>query len=268
MKKLFNSSLVILLFSLFSCASVPIPQVQDQNIPERIENSIVYVQVTLTVEIDKSKMESDDMSKKSFMKISTPVALGENIKKVSGSGSGAAIFVKNQKINTTTILTAEHVCSMEKGFPSFVTVLKKEVTITNINGEKYPGIIVKKDSENDLCLVEIPVTMQTVEIASKEPKRGEKAFTMGYPGGIYLKNLVNKYVGYCSGIVSGMSYNSYTNESIQKTIFSIYSFPGSSGSSIFNSSGQVIGIVQAGSTRILFFTISSTVSTIKEFIEK
>lgn len=112
---------------------------------------------------------------------------------------------------------------------------------------KYVAVTVLKDSKNDLAILKLKDFSASViglthlpYVLEKSQKitLGEKIFTIGYP----LENIMGQNPKYTEGVVSSKTGIQDDPGSFQITA-SVQ--PGSSGSPVFNSKGNIIGVVVA-----------------------
>jgi len=144
------------------------------------------------------------------------------------------------------------------------------VNVTLHNGEKYEAEIIASDNISDLAVIKINATgLQSVVIGNSDNLAvGQKCVAIGNPLGT-LGGTVT------TGIISALS-REVTVENIPMTLLQTDAAisPGNSGGGLFNTSGELIGIVNAkssgDSTEGIGFAIpSNNVKTIiQELIEK
>jgi len=118
------------------------------------------------------------------------------------------------------------------------------VTLTDFFGNEYSAEEVRMDRSNDLCILgttEIMDGIKPVRIASRLPSHGERIYNIASPHGLSRPGAVLSYEGYFAGNISG-------NRTIHDShyLFAIPTAPGSSGSIILNSSGEIISVVSYG----------------------
>jgi S1-C subfamily serine protease len=150
------------------------------------------------------------------------------IDKPSGGGTG---FV----VGPNLVVTNEHVVGTESS-----------VTIRTINGEEFSGTVLGKDGFWDVALIRAPDLGNIPALSwgrGSELVTGDPVFSIGHPG----------RMGYWA-VVGGLhaftetydpSLEGFDGNSREKT--TLYStlpgFSGASGSPIFNSAGEVVGIL-------------------------
>ncbi len=147
-------------------------------------------------------------------------------------GLGSGTIIKSDD-NGSLILTNKHVCAINKepimlqgvvelmGLPVLTTYLPFKVVIEG--QPPVEGIVVEAAQNVDLCIISVASLRNhsTVNFASKQGRVGDKIMTAGYSLGFPL-------------IVS------------EGFLASLLSYPGSSGSGVFNSDGDLVGVIAIG----------------------
>jgi len=150
-----------------------------------------------------------------------------------GSGSGVVIRHRGTK---SYILTAEHVCASALGkAPIFVEISLKEtkIKLTNSRDKTKAAKIFATDTKHDLCILETErMNTPAIKISKRSPKRYDKVYNVAAPRGRWTKGNALFFEGYFSG---------YDED--DEATFILNAMPGSSGSPIVNSHGQLVGIV-------------------------
>jgi|13_taG_2_1085334.scaffolds.fasta_scaffold02233_20 hypothetical protein len=182
----------------------------------------------------------------------------------------ASSFIVKHKKETTIILTSEHVCSEimnannKKSISGFIELLSKYTDFTELfildkskqskivikpivfvkdfNGNKYNIISINNlDKIADICLVETEsVWGQVSKISQKDCSYGEKVYNISSSGGIYSPKSIPFRSGYFSGIHIDKSFTKQ-NISNENNLYTIPALPGSSGSGVYNSKGEICG---------------------------
>jgi S1-C subfamily serine protease len=171
--------------------------------------------------------------------------------KMNSGGTGS--ILRSSKTGTE-ILTNKHVCRLiEPG--GYVERQDKA----------YKVVAYKKFSDHDLCLVKIKQNLEVnTEVSNVLAKQSDKVIVSGHPN--LLPHILT--VGHLSGtldieLVVGIKKGSCDEDPILCMIFGgepvVKTFesqvvsnlikPGSSGSAVFNSSGEIVGVIFAGSGR-------------------
>jgi tetratricopeptide (TPR) repeat protein len=128
---------------------------------------------------------------------------------------GSGFVIEGQKI-----VTNAHVASPGKPY-------------VELGPARIPGSVKQLDVENDLAIltVDVQLTVRPLTLAAKAPKPGEQVYTISNPSG--LERTISQ------GIVSGVrEENGHKLLQITAPISH-----GSSGGPVFNSSGEVVGVI-------------------------
>ena len=185
--------------------------------------------------------------------------------------------------NISTFITANHVCneidnannetdSFKDSINTIMNNLKSinpdvknsDVTIQfyyhikNINDKKFKIVkIGKRLKDFDLCLLKIEGKYEsTSKISKRIPKIGDMIYNIAIPEGIQFKDTLPIFTGIYSG-----TYES--DDSNYSYLLSIPASQGSSGSPVFNSDGEIIGIIYAAFKNFSHLSIASTLDQVK-----
>lgn len=160
---------------------------------------------------------------------------------------GTGVLVKTAK-NKLVVLTNRHVCDALGGPSVF---LNNDVISASES-------ILYKDETVDLCLISVSKELKTegIKIADNAPRKNESIFSIGYPYE-FGKNLIEgRIVGdaiipvyevftdqsRCQAlpVINGTAY-CYNEENLVST--NALQFPGGSGSPVFNSNNELVGLM-------------------------
>lgn len=219
--------------------------------------------------------------KKSFVKIHKSVEIkicGENSKTktaeckklmtMNSTGSGGVVWNEREigSLPRTLILTADHLCEDEKysmsdfdkdahyhikqnlGFDKkFEIVTVSSMKVVDSNGinykvKKHPWV---RSVASDTCIIETSMNVPYLKIGS-EPEYGSEALNISAPKGIYHPSESGGGVFFTKGNYNGQFLMPGGKKG--KRIFSMYNLsaaPGSSGSPILNSNGEIIGMIHS-----------------------
>jgi len=174
--------------------------------------------------------------------------------RMSGTGSGVIIGELDGK---SLVLTAGHVCNgidtMEN--PSNTFTLQYTMELTSGYGNEAIGTVVSIDVDNDLCLVIADEYLgPSIPVSSSSPLLHEKIYTMASPLGLAVPLAVPVFDGYFAGEVSTLF------------VFTIPAAPGSSGSPIMNSRGEVVSIISAAAVSFDEYAIGCQTSALQNFL--
>jgi len=175
---------------------------------------------------------------------------------VISTGSGSVVAHENGK---TYVLTAAHVCWVEPyetvNRGSFLLEIHQASSISLLmySGEAVPAEVFYVDEERDVCLMSTQGTWGSpLPIADRDPVKGQKYYNMAAPYSIYSPGMVLSFDGYFSG---------YDNEWY---FYTIPARPGSSGSPIISSHGEIVGIITMASTVFETLSIVTTPDSIRD----
>lgn len=142
------------------------------------------------------------------------------ISNMGREGTGICI---NEDSDYYYILTAQHVVAARMG--NVVSVRTRDKLI-------YAGEIIKEDTNVDLALLKVKkwtdVSLTTVKLSNNEPKIKDRVFIVGHPLGISW-TLVE-------GVVSNLNNKTFIMTTAPTTF-------GNSGGALFNTDGDIIGII-------------------------
>lgn len=153
---------------------------------------------------------------------------------LESQGSGVVIKKTNNKMY---ILTCNHVIDdiMEFNKKSFVNLgaivgyIKFDKNYKEVGNILYGAEIIKTDKENDLALLRVDIIdeyLNDINIAEKEPEKGDVVYSVGNPFGLF--RTVSK------GILSNKIDRGYLSDNTETF--------GNSGGGLFNKKGELIGI--------------------------
>jgi S1-C subfamily serine protease len=195
-----------------------------------------------------------------------------------GRVNGGTGFHVKAKSGTVYIVTNRHVCEISKD--GYVDVLSSSLP------RPIPRRIIQKYEDHDLCLVEPIVGKKGLDIASSVDV-GEDIVLVGHPNlrplvvkkGEYIGNQVIELIsGYdkstCKGNwISNDFLKEFYNiegicvESYYSMQASVTSYGGNSGSPVINKYGNVVGVLFAGSTRVVDDAYLVPLRHLKRFLE-
>lgn len=142
--------------------------------------------------------------------------------KAKEGSSGSGFFVGKDGY----IMTNAHVVDEDKKY-----------YVTTVNGNEYQAEVIDSNSKLDIALLKLVTGKKNFPIVSignsKNLKKGQSVIMIGNPLGVQYEHSV------LTGIISGFGRH---NGSMQ---LSIPSYPGSSGSPVFDKQGEVIGVMRA-----------------------
>lgn len=153
-------------------------------------------------------------------------------------------------------LTAGHVCSGTK-LPGAKQIERAIIVKEAGTGKASSAEEVLVDEERDLCLLSAqPGPFRS--LADSEPDLGSVVQTIAYPGGAFDPNILPLYDGRWAGKMSGEN----------KCIVTLPVAGGSSGASVLDQNGNIVGIVSSVMKEFNHFTLASCLGDVKGFLEK
>ena len=150
-------------------------------------------------------------------------------------------------------LTAGHVCNLsaDKG----ITAARAITVTSGGDGAESEITRITYNLEKDLCIMPAKPGPAR-EIAQREPKLGDSVSAIAYPGGAFNSNILPIYDGRFSG---------HAGDTCLSTI------PvsgGSSGASVLNDDGEVVGVVSAVMRSFNHYTITVCLPELRQFLMK
>jgi len=179
-------------------------------------------------------------------------------KKIRSVGSGVAVANNSRG---TYILTAGHLCHA----PSAPKKLKDDFKIKNkmqiidMDGTEYDAEIIdyKLDNELDICmLLAANADITPVKISNTMVSKGDKIYNLAAPLGVWASGVVPILEGRYIGLM-------YSD-----AIYSVPAAPGSSGSSLFNHRGELVGIIHSVYIRFHNLSLSIPQKKMIKFIKQ
>ena len=190
------------------------------------------------------------------------------------STSGTGTVVKHSE-KVSFILTAAHVCTLayenqiKSVFPFYSkTFYEKSFSKVSVffdtKGKPHEVRPFAVNKSYDLCIMATKrFDAPEVDISLEPPTPGEKAYYMGFPRGIGGGTVVPAFTGFFSGT---MKKRSATGHDV--TAFSVPVAPGSSGSSILNVFGEIVGVIHSYIPAFDNIALSAPHSKIVEILEE
>lgn len=113
------------------------------------------------------------------------------------------------------------------------------------------------DRFNDVCLIRTRETWGTpVPIATSMPEIGETVYNVAAPLGIFNPGMAPMFQGSYVG-----------SDSAQRQYYSLPARPGSSGSAITNTRGEIIGVLHSAFRGLEHMAICSSLTSVLELME-
>jgi len=186
---------------------------------------------------------------------------------LSGVGSGAVVW--NERAiggkPRTLVMTADHVCHdrsrnitqemippsvlddfrISNGIEGNLTfnISSVDITLRDSRGVEFqtnpnPWL---RNVEADICIIETSINRRAVPVARSEPEYGDKVVNISAPYGLMFTNPEGGAVYITSGHYTG----NLTMVDGARSMYTIWTAPGSSGSPIINERGEIVGVVSA-----------------------
>lgn len=184
----------------------------------------------------------------------------------SMSASGSGLVVKSLS-HSTYILTADHVCRMNDtevvnvrtpgGIAQIIMAQTTVLRTIDYYGNVRIAEFYASDREADVCLIRTRGTWgNPVPIAENLPAIGETVYNVAAPLGIFNPGMVPMFEGSYSG-----------RDSSQRHYYTLPARPGSSGSAIINSQGEVVGVLHSAFRGLEHMAICSSLDSVRELME-
>ena len=226
---------------------------------------VVYEGHELYHKAIQTQNENFNFPYQSFAFISIDLEFAESLTEnnpgsISSKGSGMVIGYTHS--DNAAVLTANHVCNPPPFTAmSAVSSFSKKISVTDFHGNRYEASIVHTNIVNDLCILEVVgMDAPVVEIADSRISIGEKVYNVAAPMAFFSPGMTPLFSGYYSGDV-------FSSQGID-SIYTIAAREGSSGSSILNSDGEIIGVVHSSIPGFNNVAICTTYNELAAFISE
>jgi len=132
--------------------------------------------------------------------------------------------------------------------------------LRNVRGETFIDDVevVAVDTPSDLCVLSMPEAehINAVPIAESDPRVGSPIWNIAAPYGIFNTGMVPILSGiWCGRTPSGQSF-----------LCDLPASPGSSGSAVFNTEGEIVSIVLATNMQFHHASFGATLEQIRDII--
>jgi len=215
-----------------------------------------------------SNLDFQRDARDTFVKIKQNVAITvcnpdnpkECLTKTSRStGSGAVVARTDEG---SYVLTAGHVCSFEKEMQLASEFAGSKILVqmrsVNFSLGEYVSDIISMDHTIDTCLL-FARNLYTTKVAKIAPystdvEPGERVYNVAAPVGIFYKDVVPLLEGFFMGNRDTRAY------------YSIPAMGGSSGSPIFNSDNEIVGMIHSVNVYFPVVSVSPPLKELRAFI--
>ena len=181
------------------------------------------------------------------------------VKDALSTGSGAVVYRTNAG---SYVLTAAHVCDYQDSIEIArqLGAKKLEVLLKTVNfkmGENTADIV-NMDHSLDTCIL-FAHNLYTTKVAKVAPlltkvEEGERVYNVAAPVGIFYEDVVPLLEGF------------YMGQKGLKAYYSIPAMGGSSGSPIFNSNDEIVGMIHSVNSYFPVVSVSPPTKQLREFI--
>ena len=148
-------------------------------------------------------------------------------------GSGFVIKITHKG---AFIMTAAHVCVTKQDDLLPNVEAQDVLKVETLDGRWFNTRVIKANHTIDACIVfaeDLVTDIEEVKTADEAPKEGDKVYNIASPYGIHYNNVVPIFEG------------RYFGSTAFKSFYSFEAAPGSSGSMILNSDGELIGLLHS-----------------------
>ena len=215
-----------------------------------------------------SNLDFQRDARDTFVKIKQNVAITvcnpedpkECLTKVSKStGSGAVVLRTDEG---SYVLTAGHVCAFEREMQLAADInansIHVEMRAINFKLGEYMADIINMDETIDTCLL-FARNLYTTKVAKVAPYsrslvEGERVYNVAAPVGIFYKDVVPLLEGFFMGNRDTRAY------------YSVPAMGGSSGSPIFNSQNEIVGMIHSVNVYFPVVSVSPPLKELRAFI--
>ena len=207
MKRKLTTVLIGLLFCIFtvSCCHGHVPR--KINVGNKLQKHVHARDAAVFIAIEATRLE------------------------IEAAVTGTGVTIMSSKTDDiSVVLTAGHLCVI----PMDPLVSESKIMVFNRGGDFTYAKIKAISNDFDLCILEVPTPLPAAGISLKTPESGDKIYYSGYPTGFYVPNVINHFEGYMAGTDPSGDH-----------LYNVPATGGASGSPVYNSKGQITGIISA-----------------------
>lgn len=167
----------------------------------------------------------------------------------------------------TLVMTADHVCHSDVELdrdsvpPIIIESFKKQrnisgdiklvisertLTLKDNNGTNYKTTNIPwiRNEKADICIIETSMNKRALLVSDYEPSFGDDIINISAPYGLMYSNSSGGAVYITEGLYGGV----FNDFGYTRNMYTVWTAPGSSGSPIINSRGEIVGLVSSIST--------------------
>jgi len=179
--------------------------------------------------------------------------------------TGSGVVIARTKAGNV-ILTNHHVCEETEDMKAGIDPIYKRVRDTN--NRIFYVYVIKSDPTLDICTV-FAKGMQAppVIISAVEPVHSELVYNISAPRGIFFPSNDDNVSG-VAPIIMGL-FNGYVKvgPNSYSSLYTIKLAPGSSGSGLFNSKGELVGLIHSCFTNYDSLCMGVVLKDIRAFLK-
>lgn len=149
------------------------------------------------------------------------------------SSSGVLVHKSTNVPGLGFVLTARHFCNETT---TSLNAVGHVFYAFDVHGNQRRAWLRALSEEGDACLLsvnDVPTTVQPARLSDVPLKRGQVIYNIAAPGGFYAPEMVPTFMG----VYSGMLRDTH--------VFTLPIAPGSSGSGVFDSRGDLVSILSS-----------------------
>jgi len=219
--------------------------------------------------VKKSVVKITTITELTIIDTTTTTTISKEISVYSGSGS-----IIKQTTTGTFILTASHICEVSGlkrimlYFPYYkpeqhTIRTKSEYLIQDIDGIKHAATNISTIEESDTCiLLSTKIPKQPLKISETAPRQSQRAYTLGFPTGLWEINFVPVFSGFYTGTID-LGINSKDINAF----YTIPASPGISGGPVININGEVIGIIHSYLSNFNDISFGATIDQVRQIFD-
>ena len=170
--------------------------------------------------------------------------------------SAASAYVVRVVPTGVFAMTAAHVCENDAIPGVDPNTMVASYTMVRVDGEEYTGKVLQYDRSIDACMlfVEGAEGLEAIPMADRPPVPGDRVFNVAAPRALFRPGV--------APILEGR----YSGETDSAAWYTLPAAPGSSGSMIVNSEGELVGMVHSVFMAFPVITLSTRYDDLRAFI--